>query len=114
MNDGGASRPGSFNCQIPIRTIQEDDAPCGVGAVQIVQGDQCLPFTTETNQATILNVGLKGNPNLNIVQSATGSPKTCDQLRAGDLRSLTMIGNVPAFDGGPGDNGTMEMQKCEH
>jgi hypothetical protein len=115
MNAGGASRPGSFNCQIPIRTIQEDDAPCGAGEdVQIVQGNQCLPFTTEKNVATILNVGLDPNANPDIVQSATGSPKTCTELRAGDLRSLTMIGNVPAFDGGPGDNGTMEIQKCEH
>jgi hypothetical protein len=109
---GGPSPEGALYCQIPILTTQVlSGQTCGVHAPFVVQGRQCLPYTTETIVAKILDPNLEyGDPP--IVQTDIGFRKSCFDIHTNDLSGMAMGGNVAAFDGDLGDSPTEVRQAC--
>jgi hypothetical protein len=110
---GGPSPEGALVCQVPILTTQIlPGETCGVHAPFVIQGRQCVPFTTEKITATILDPNLEyGDPP--IVQSDVGFRKTCVDLKTNNLSGFVNVGNIPGFDGDLGDSPVEIRPACE-
>jgi hypothetical protein len=110
---GGPTPKGALYCQIPIVTTQVlPGETCGQDAPFVIQGRQCLPYTTETIVATILDPDLEYD-DPPIVQSDIGTRMSCDDIKANNLSGQVMVGNVAAFDGDLGDSPNEVRQACE-
>jgi hypothetical protein len=110
---GGPSPAGALYCQIPILTTQIlPGQTCGVHAPFVIQGRQCLPYTTEKMIATILDPNLEyGDPP--IVQSDVGFGNSCEDYKANNLSGFVNVGNIPGFDGDLGDSPVEIRAACE-
>lgn len=111
---GGPPSPaGALYCQVPIRTIEIGvDENCLGADADVLQGQQCIPYTTESIRAEIRDPdNLFGNPE--IVQTDTGTRVSCEDIKANNLYGFVKVGNVPAFDGQLGDSPVEVRQACE-
>jgi hypothetical protein len=110
---GSPAPPGGLLCGIGIRTLLETALPCDELDVNTIQGDQCLPYTTET--LTAEQRTLNANFGSTMTQIESGTRKTCAELQAGNMRSFVQWGITPAFDDPTGlsDNATMVRQTCK-
>ena len=108
---GEASRAGDFQCQLGASLVVERTAPCDGSDVSIAVGGACIPVTTSTGEAQIINAnggtGTLG-PFLN-----TGNPVPCGNYETGPLTGIKGIGVVNFFGSALGDISTELFPVCK-
>lgn len=125
IDEGGApSRPGAVNFQVPAQIIVETGPPCGTGPKLLTLAPQCIPLTTETSTGVLTNANNNfncagGEPGPGCTQippegrlTLTGAPVTCENLRAGNVTGMNIVGNISFFDSTIGDLETQLNWKC--
>jgi hypothetical protein len=96
---GDPSLPGGLRCSVGVDIAVEAAAPCDGVDVLFRVGDRCVPFTTETAQATIVDAnnipGEQLPPGLDI---NAGAPLACAQLAANGPSGMIIVSSVGIFD----------------
>lgn len=96
---GDPSLPGGLHCNVGVDISVETAAPCDGADVIFRVGDRCVPFTTETAQATIVDAnnmpGEQLPPGLDI---NSGVPLACAQLAADGTSGMIIVSSVGIFD----------------
>ena len=85
------SLPGGLHCNLGVAVDVETAAPCGDGDVLFQVGDRCVPFTTETTQAVIVDANNVPGEQIPPGQDIYGGlPLACTQLAAGGPSGLVL------------------------
>lgn len=126
IDAGGApSRPSALNLQVPAQIIVETGPPCGTGAKLLTLAPQCIPLTTETATGVLTNANnnfscTNGEPGPGCAQIPSsgrlvlkGAPVTCEQVRAGNVSGMNIVGNISFFDSTIGDIETQLDWTCK-
>jgi hypothetical protein len=123
--EGAPSRPGGINFQVPAQIIVETGPPCGTGPKLLTLAPQCIPLTTETSVGVLTNANNNfdcnaGEPGPGCTQippegrlSLTGSPISCEQVKAGVVTGMNIVGNISFFDSTIGDLETQLNWTCK-
>jgi hypothetical protein len=109
---GPPSPPGALYCQIAIRTVEIlPEENCLEAAPDVLQGQQCLPYTTEYISSTILDPD-RFYGHMPIIQTDIGNRKSCEDIKANNLSGFVKVSNVPGFDGQLGDSPVEVRAAC--
>lgn len=96
---GDPSLPGGLHCNVGVNIEVETALPCGDGDVQFRIGDRCVPFTTETVQAAIVDANNVSDERIpSGIEIAGGLQLACDQLAANGPSGLGLVASVNVFD----------------
>jgi hypothetical protein len=96
---GAPSAAGGLRCELGARIRIEATLPCDGTDVLSDTGDRCLPLTTETTQATLVDRDHEPGETLPAgVDVFGGAPVSCDALRAGGAEGLLLASAANAFD----------------
>lgn len=96
---GAPSTPGGLRCEIGTRIRIESALPCDGADVLLDLGDRCLPITTETAQATLVDRDHVAGAMLpSGIDILGGSPVTCETLQSQGAAGTVFISAANAFD----------------
>ncbi|HVH05245.1 MAG TPA: hypothetical protein VNE71_04510 [Myxococcota bacterium] len=96
---GAPSTPGGLRCNLGARIRIEAALPCDGVDVLSDTGDRCLPLTTETTQATLVDRDHEPGETLpSGVDVFSGTPVGCDALRADGPAGMLLFSTANAFD----------------
>ena len=107
-----AQPPGTFACELGLRTVVESNAPCDGFDPTLIQ-QTC----TQRVQGSLSLTDHDANafPGTTIAPPPdTGAwPASCRQLSQGNLGTARIAGNTMSFDGGLGDTGPPTRIVCQ-
>jgi hypothetical protein len=108
---GPPSVPGSWVCEIGLRSLSETNAPCD--GLDVFQSSRtCNPRTTMTLRA--ITHDAKAIPGTTLTMPPVrGSPPSCRQFQQGDLSTAVMMGVSISIDGGLGDMFVQTEVHCQ-
>ena len=97
--EGAPSTPGGLRCDLGARIRIEAALPCDGADVVVDTGERCLPLTTETAQATLVDRDHVAGEMLPSGSDVLGGvPLSCDALRADGSAGLVLVSAANAFD----------------
>jgi hypothetical protein len=96
---GSASRPGALTCSLGVVLTMEDRLPCDGTDVRFTKR-LCLPLTTETSSAELIDPDLFGG---SIADALQGNALACGELAEGVVGGLRLVGHTTWFDSSVGD-----------
>lgn len=113
---GAPSAPGSLTCRLGVRvTLQSlaDDSCLGFPVADT--GPLCLPLTTATSSAVLINAdGVSGATiPAGGGDTSQGAPVSCANFQAGNLSGLTLVGAFAEFDAVGGDSLGRSELECQ-
>lgn len=95
----GGSGPGGLRCNLGLRLRVEAALPCDGADVLLDLGDRCLPLTTESAQASLVDQDhVPGRQLPNGSDVIAGQALGCDALHAGSASGLVLVSAANAFD----------------
>jgi hypothetical protein len=97
--EGAPSEPGGLRCEIGTRIRIEASLPCDGADVLLDLGDRCLPITTESAQARLVDRDhVPGRMLPSGTDLTQGTPVSCEALASQGAAGTVFVSAANAFD----------------